>query len=95
MTGAFDLGPALLFVPGDRPERLAKARERADAAILDLEDAVAPDAKEAARAAQIAADPDPDLVIVRVNAPATPEFARDLAAAAGLHILDHPVHPPL
>lgn len=86
MTGAFDLGPALLFVPGDRPERLAKARERADAAILDLEDAVAPDAKEVARAALIAADPDPDRVIVRVNAPATPEFARDLAALARTRI---------
>jgi citrate lyase subunit beta/citryl-CoA lyase len=86
VTGAFDLGPALLFVPGDRPERLAKARERADAAILDLEDAVAPDAKEVARAALIAADPDPDRVIVRVNAPATPEFARDLAALARTRI---------
>lgn len=82
MSGTFDLGPALLFVPGDRPERLAKARDRADAAILDLEDAVAPDAKESARAALIAADPDPDRLIVRVNAPATPEFARDLAALA-------------
>ena len=33
---------SLLFVPGDRPERMAKALERgADALILDLEDAVA------------------------------------------------------
>jgi len=77
---SFDLGPALLFVPGDRPERLAKALERADAAILDLEDAVSPDAKPAARAALIDADPDPDRVIVRVNAPTTADFALDLAA---------------
>lgn len=82
MTRAFTVGPALLFVPGDRPERLSKALERADAAILDLEDAVAPDAKPAARAAMIAADPDPDRVIVRVNGPQTPEFASDLAALA-------------
>jgi citrate lyase subunit beta/citryl-CoA lyase len=70
----------LLFVPGDRPERLAKALERADAAILDLEDAVAPHAKTVAREAMIAADPDPERVVVRVNGPETPEFAHDLAA---------------
>lgn len=39
-----------LYVPGDRPEMLARARERgADALILDLEDAVAPARKESAR----------------------------------------------
>lgn len=79
---AFGLGPAMLFVPGDRPERLAKALERADTAIVDLEDAVSPDAKSAARAALIAADPDPTRVVVRVNGPATPDFALDLAALA-------------
>lgn len=46
---AFDLGPALLFCPADRPERYAKAAERADAVILDLEDAVAPADRAAAR----------------------------------------------
>jgi citrate lyase subunit beta / citryl-CoA lyase len=41
-----------LYCPGDRPDRLAKAGERgADALIADLEDAVAPDRKELARAA--------------------------------------------
>ena len=40
---AFALGPALLFCPADRPDRFAKALERADAVILDLEDAVAPE----------------------------------------------------
>ncbi|MEU6611429.1 CoA ester lyase [Streptomyces shenzhenensis] len=40
-----------LYVPGDRPEMLAKALGRgADTVIVDLEDAVAPDAKEGARA---------------------------------------------
>ena len=40
-----------LYVPGDQPERIEKAPSRgADALILDLEDAVAPDAKDAARA---------------------------------------------
>jgi citrate lyase subunit beta/citryl-CoA lyase len=41
-----------LFVPGDRPERFDKAADSgAHAIILDLEDAVAPDRKEMARAA--------------------------------------------
>ncbi|MFJ6466665.1 HpcH/HpaI aldolase/citrate lyase family protein [Streptomyces sp. NPDC091387] len=44
-----------LYVPADRPAMLARALERgADAVIVDLEDAVAPDAKDAAR--QAAAD---------------------------------------
>jgi citrate lyase subunit beta/citryl-CoA lyase len=43
---------SLLFVPGDRPDRMEKALgSGADALILDLEDAVAPDAKPAAREA--------------------------------------------
>ncbi len=38
-----------LFVPGDRPERFAKAiAAGADAVIVDLEDAVAPANKQAA-----------------------------------------------
>ncbi|WP_338523844.1 CoA ester lyase [Pseudomonas batumici] len=41
-----------LFVPGNRPERFAKAVDaRPDAIILDLEDAVHPDSKAASRAA--------------------------------------------
>ncbi len=43
---------SLLFVPGDRPERFAKAAASgADALILDLEDAVVPERKAAAREA--------------------------------------------
>jgi citrate lyase subunit beta / citryl-CoA lyase len=39
-----------LYVPGHRPEMMAKAAERgADAVILDLEDAVPPDRKDEAR----------------------------------------------
>lgn len=41
---------SLLFVPGDRPDRMAKAlHSGADALILDLEDAVAPGEKVTAR----------------------------------------------
>lgn len=43
---------SLLFVPGDRPDRMEKAlRSGADGLILDLEDAVAPEAKPEARKA--------------------------------------------
>lgn len=75
----FDLGPALLFCPADRPERFRGALDKADAVILDLEDAVLPDAKAAARGNLIDADLDPDRVIVRVNAPGSEAFASDLA----------------
>ena len=76
---AFAMGPALLFCPADRPERFAKAMERADAVILDLEDAVASSAKTAARGALIESELDPDRVIVRINAPGSDGFASDLA----------------
>lgn len=75
----FEIGPALLFCPADRPERFAKAADRADAVILDLEDAVAPDAKSEARRNILASALDPARVIIRVNAPDSPEFADDLA----------------
>lgn len=75
-------GPALLFCPADRPERFEKAAARADTVILDLEDAVAPGAKAAARGSLIDAHLDPDRVIVRVNPVAGPEFDADLAALA-------------
>lgn len=76
---SFDLGPALLFCPADRPERYAKAFERADAVILDLEDAVAPGDKVAARGHLIESELDPARVIVRVNPVETDDFAADLA----------------
>ncbi len=81
----FDLGPALLFCPADRPDRYAKAAERADAVILDLEDAVAPEHREAARAALVEHPLDPATTIVRVNPHGTDDFDLDLAAvrAAG------------
>ena len=75
----FELGPALLFCPADRPERFRGALEKADAVILDLEDAVLPDAKAAARGHLIDADLDPDRVIVRVNPPGSEAFASDLS----------------
>ena len=75
----FDLGPAILFCPADRPERYAKAFDRADAVILDLEDAVSPADKTAARGFLIESELDPARVIVRVNPLASDAFAADLA----------------
>jgi len=73
-------GPALLFCPADRPDRYEKAAARADTVILDLEDAVTPDAKAAARRHLAAVPLDPERTIVRVN-PA-PELEADLRALA-------------
>jgi citrate lyase subunit beta/citryl-CoA lyase len=79
---------SLLFVPGDRPERFAKAAASgADAVILDLEDSVAASAKDAARvavAAHLAADRGGAAVFVRINPLDTDLSADDLAALAGL-----------
>lgn len=74
------MGPAILFCPADRPERYNKAAERADAVILDLEDAVAPEAKPAAREALVAHALDPARTIIRVNPLGTSDFDADLSA---------------
>lgn len=77
---------SLLFVPGDRPERMAKAATLdADALILDLEDSVALAAKPAARAAIAAflAEPRRQLLFVRINPLDSGLAADDLAAVLG------------
>lgn len=79
---AFRFGPALLFCPADRPDRFDKALERADAVILDLEDAVAPAAKADARRAVAASALDPERVIVRINPAGSDAFAADVAMLA-------------
>ncbi|MCZ2402490.1 CoA ester lyase [Paenarthrobacter sp. Z7-10] len=78
----FSLGPALLFCPADRPERYAKAADRADAVILDLEDAVAPAGKAAARRHLVDNPLDPANTIVRINALGSADSDLDLAALA-------------
>jgi len=80
MTDAFELGPALLFCPADRPDRFAKALERADAVIIDLEDAVDVAARPAARSALAADALERERVIVRVNPVGTSDFGPDLDA---------------
>ncbi len=81
---------SLLFVPADRPERHAKAlASGADAVIIDLEDAVGPDGKAAARNAlrqSFASLPvaDRTRLLVRINGEGTPWFDDDLALATDL-----------
>ncbi len=75
-----------LFVPGTRPDRFGKAlASGADAVVLDLEDAVAPDHKAAARDEvmrwlRTAAPADRVRCVVRINDAASDWFADDLAA---------------
>jgi citrate lyase subunit beta/citryl-CoA lyase len=80
---------SLLFVPGGRADMIAKVgRAGADGVVLDLEDAVAADAKDAARATVVGSLDGLEvragsLVLVRVNAPGSPWFGADVAAVAG------------
>ncbi len=72
-----------LFVPGDRPERFAKAlASGADAVIVDLEDGVKPDRKALAREAIAGFLSAERPVCVRVNGSRTEWFEADLAVAA-------------
>jgi citrate lyase subunit beta/citryl-CoA lyase len=72
-----------LFVPGDRPDRFAKAlASGADRIILDLEDAVRPEGKPAARQAVAAAEIDWTRVAIRVNPASSPFWADDLRTVA-------------
>jgi len=80
---------SFLFVPASRPERFAKALEAgADCIIVDLEDAVAPDQKAAARDQLAQRLPGFTLAqlartLVRINAAGTDWHADDLRLLAG------------
>jgi citrate lyase subunit beta/citryl-CoA lyase len=76
-----------LYVPGSNARALSKARGLpADVLLLDLEDAVAPSAKDAARRAVVedlaAGGHGPRERVVRVNGLSSPWGEADLAAAA-------------
>lgn len=84
-----DLRPrrSVLYMPAANERALEKAKTiAADAIIFDLEDAVAPDAKEAARANAVAAAGSGEYghreLTIRCNGLDTPWGADDLAAAA-------------
>lgn len=72
-----------LFVPGNRPERFEKAAQSgADAIIIDLEDAVPPELKIAARNSLSAVDAGIP-ALVRINALGTAWSQEDQAAVKG------------
>jgi citrate lyase subunit beta/citryl-CoA lyase len=88
MTSALHSARSYLYVPGDQPDRLAKAVDRgADALIVDLEDSVAVASKAAARvitAEWLARRAEHRCQVwIRVNADA---LADDLRAVVGARI---------
>jgi citrate lyase subunit beta / citryl-CoA lyase len=75
-----------LYVPGSDPRRIEKAlASEADAVILDLEDAVAPNRKEEARktVAEVLRSEHEKPVFVRINAPDSVLAEKDVEAVAG------------
>jgi citrate lyase subunit beta/citryl-CoA lyase len=81
-----------LFVPGIRPERFSKALDSgANAVVLDLEDAVPEEDKEAARnAIRVAwpnfSDAQKNRLVIRTNSPGTKFYAADLILAQELNV---------
>ncbi len=74
-----------LLVPATKPDTFTAAAEsEVDAVILDIEDAVAPGAKPAARAAVVSWLEAGNSAWVRVNDATTSFWADDLAALSGL-----------
>jgi citrate lyase subunit beta/citryl-CoA lyase len=84
-----DLRPrrSALFLPASNPRAVEKARGlAADLILLDLEDAVRPEDKDAARAAAVdavARGYDHRETAIRINPPGSTWHERDLAAVAG------------
>ena len=81
-----------LFTPGDQPERIAKALHLAvDVLIIDLEDAVRSENKEAARISMAKAikenrSENGPLVFLRTNEISSPEFSLDVRAALSANV---------
>ncbi len=88
MSSSLTLRRSVLFVPASNTRALEKSRTlNCDAVIIDLEDAVAPAAKSAARAAAVgalsASRSGHQERVLRINPAGTPWHADDLRAAAG------------
>ncbi len=84
-----NVAKSFLFVPGDRPERFEKARAAgAHAVIIDLEDAVAPEDKPAARKFIEAAlsETDNKNVLIRINDAQSTFFGDDVALIKKLDV---------
>lgn len=84
MTDALNEARTWLFVPGDRPDRFAKAAASgADVVIADLDDAVAAAQKASARSAVVDALEAGSRLVVRVNPSDTAAGREDVEALAG------------
>jgi len=88
MSAGAERAVTWLFVPGSRADRFDKAvAAGADEVVIDLEDAVGPDSKDAARTDVVTwlagGGPGSASAWVRVNAAGTPWFAADVEALAG------------
>jgi citrate lyase beta subunit len=82
---------SVLFVPGNRPERFAKAlASEADCVCIDLEDAVPASEKDDARTASLAAIGEDARLAIRINGLATRAGLADLLALA-----EAPLRPAL
>lgn len=82
---------SILFVPGSRPERFAKARQAgAGLTVIDLEDAVAASDKERAREAALACvAASPEGWAIRINAVTTAAGLADLVALTAAAAMPH------
>ncbi|MEP5938419.1 MAG: CoA ester lyase [Erythrobacter sp.] len=88
---------SLLFVPGSRPDRFAKAASAgAGLVIIDLEDAVGPADKESAREDALRqVEQDSAGFAIRINALTTSEGIRDLAALTQCDTLPNVLMVPM
>lgn len=88
---------SLLFVPGSRPDRFAKARAAgAGLTVIDLEDAVAAADKDSARTAALAQMAGaPEGWGIRINAVRTAAGIRDLAALVDAAVLPEVLLVPM
>jgi len=80
MSGTVTDSVAVLFVPGDRPERFARAAATGALVVIDLEDAVRPGDKPAARDAARSWLAAGNRAVVRINGVGTEWHAADVAA---------------
>ena len=89
MISSAPLFRSYLYAPGNDPRKIEKAlASEADAVVLDLEDAVAPNRKEEAResVSEVLRSRPSKPVFVRVNAPGSALAEEDIGAISGPHL---------
>ena len=89
MISSAPLFRSYLYAPGNDPRKIEKAlASEADAVVLDLEDAVAPNRKEEARESisEVLRSRPAKPVFVRVNAPGSALAEEDIEAISGPHL---------